>query len=348
MLELILDIPAESWLVLREMAPYLLFGFAVAGILSVFISPETVERHLGGGGLWPVVKATAFGIPLPLCSCGVIPVAASLRRHGATRGATTSFLLSTPQTGIDSVVVTLGLLGPVFAVFRPLAALITGLVGGGAVELADRQGGPDEDAEPCHDACCKGQAGAGKAMRAASYAFLTLPRDIGKALLVGLLIVGLISAFVPDDFFAGAIGTGIGAMLVMLLLGMPMYVCATASVPIAAALIAKGVTPGAAFVFLMTGPATNAAAITTVWKVMGQRATLIYVGTVAVMALLAGVTLDYIFAASGSPVEQGMGWMLPGYIKTASALFLLLTLANAARPPRVSAHRRGHDDACTR
>jgi len=328
------------------MAPYLLFGFAVAGVLSVFISAETVERHLGGGGLWPVIKATVFGIPLPLCSCGVIPVAASLRRHGATRGATTSFLLSTPQTGIDSIMVTLGLLGPVFAVFRPLVALITGLVGGGVVDLVDRQGDSGENIEPCHEACCTDDAGANKVLRAAGYAFVTLPRDIGKALLVGLVIVGLISAFVPDDFFAGAIGTGIGAMLVMLLLGLPMYVCATASVPIAAALIAKGVTPGAAFVFLMTGPATNAATITTIWKVMGRRTMLIYVGTVALMALLAGVTLDYILATSGSVVEQGMGWMLPGYVKTASAVFLLLILAHALlRPVRGTQDSAPADDA---
>ena len=346
MLELILDIPGESWQVLREMAPYLLFGFAVAGVLSVFISAETVERHLGGGGLWPVIKATVFGIPLPLCSCGVIPVAASLRRHGATRGATTSFLLSTPQTGIDSIMVTLGLLGPVFAVFRPLVALITGLVGGGVVDLVDRQGDSGEHVEPCHEACCTGDAGANKLLRAAGYAFVTLPRDIGKALLVGLVIVGLISAFVPDDFFAGAIGTGIGAMLVMMLLGLPMYVCATASVPIAAALIAKGVTPGAAFVFLMTGPATNAATIATIWKVMGRRTMLIYVGTVALMALLAGVTLDYILATSGSVVEQGMGWMLPGYVKTASAVSLLLILAHALlRPMRGTQDSTPADDA---
>ena len=346
MLDILLSIPRESWQVLSEMAPYLLFGFGFAGVLSVFISAETVERHLGGGGLWPVVKATVFGIPLPLCSCGVIPVAASLRRHGATRGATTSFLLSTPQTGIDSIMVTLGLLGPVFAVFRPLVALITGLVGGGAVDLVDRQRDSDENVERCQEACCTDEAGGSKGIRTVRYAFVTLPRDIGKALLVGLVIVGLISAFVPQDFFAGVIGTGIGAMLVMMMLGLPMYVCATASVPIAAALIAKGVTPGAAFVFLMTGPATNAATIATIWKVMGRRTTLIYLGTVAVMALLAGVTLDYILATSGSVVEQGMGWMLPGYIKTASAVFLLLILAHALlRPMRGTQDSAAADDA---
>ena len=333
MLEPILDIPLESWLVLREMAPYLLFGFGVAGVLSVLISAETVERNLGGRGLMPVIKATLFGIPLPLCSCGVIPVAASLRRHGATRGATTSFLLSTPQTGVDSIMVTLGLLGPVFAVFRPLVALVTGLVGGALVNIVDRQGDSGEDIERCHQACCTGDAGTNKTLRAANYAFVTLPRDIGRALLVGLLAVGLISAFVPHDFFAGAIGTGIGAMLVMMLLGLPMYVCATASVPIAAALMVKGVTPGAAFVFLMTGPATNAATITTIWKVMGRRTAVIYLGTVAVMALLAGVTLDLILVNAPSGGEIGMGWMLPGYVKTAAAILLLAVLAYAFLKP---------------
>lgn len=333
MLEILVSIPRESWQVLCEMSPYLLFGFGVAGILSVLVSAETVERHLGGGGLWPVIKATLFGIPLPLCSCGVIPVSASLRRHGATRGATASFLLSTPQTGIDSIMVTFGLLGPVFAVFRPIVALVTGLVGGSIVELTDEQDGPAEEAERCQDACCTGDTGQSRAIQAARYAFVTLPRDIGKALLVGLVIVGLISAFVPDDFFAGAIGAGSGAMLVMMLLGLPMYVCATASVPIAAALIAKGVSPGAAFVFLMTGPATNAATIATIWKVMGRRTTLIYLGTVAIMALLAGITLDHIFAVGWVPAEVAMGSMLPGYVKTASAVLLLLMLAHALLRP---------------
>jgi len=327
MLDVLVGILSESWQVLGEMAPYLLVGFLVAGVLSVLVSPETVERHLGGGGLWPVVKATLFGIPLPLCSCGVIPVAASLRRHGATRGATASFLLSTPQTGVDSVLVTLGLLGPTFAIFRPLAALVTGILGGSVVAAADSQDGEsDSDAEACQDACCTGDGSGNAAARAMRYAFITLPRDIGRALLVGLVVAGLISALVPGDFLAGAIGTGIVAMLVMVALGIPVYVCATASVPVAAALIAKGVTPGAAFVFLMTGPATNAAAIATVWRIMGQRTALIYMGTVAAGALLAGVALDSLLSVSGSAGVASMGWMLPESVRTALAVLLIATL----------------------
>ncbi len=161
------------------------------------------------------------------------------------------------------------------------------------------------------------------------------------------MIVGIISAFVPDDFFAGVLGTGIGAMLVMMLLGMPMYVCATASVPIAAALIAKGVTPGAAFVFLMTGPATNAASIATIWKIMGRRTAIIYMGTVVVCALLAGLALDEIVTAADIDVEPAMGRMLPGYAKSASALVLLGILGYAIFKPKAHAghNHSGHDDA---
>ncbi len=138
MVEYVTNVVWGFWLVLGEMAPYLLFGFFVAGVLSVFISPELVERHLGGGGIWPVIKASAFGVPLPLCSCGVIPVATSIRRHGASRAATTAFLISTPQTGVDSILATFSLLGPVFAIYRPLAALVSGMLGGIVVAASEK------------------------------------------------------------------------------------------------------------------------------------------------------------------------------------------------------------------
>ncbi len=339
MIESLLNIPREAWNVFAEMAPYLLFGFGVAGVLSVFLSPEIVERHLGGRGFWPVLKATLFGIPLPLCSCGVIPVSASLRRHGASRGATTSFLLSTPQTGADSVMVSLALLGPVFAVFRPLVAFITGIIGGSLVEFSDKG---DAVSEGTLDSSKDGGGGGeeshgegfwGRVRAAAKHAFVTLPADIGKALIIGLMIVGVISAFVPDDFFAGVIGTGIGAMVVMMLIGLPVYVCATASVPIVAALIHAGVSPGAAFVFLMTGPATNAATIATIWKLMGRRTAIIYLSTVAVSALLAGWVLDNVIGLTGEGVRHGAHEMLPWYVKTGSAIVLALILAWALFKP---------------
>ena len=319
MFESVGQIAAEFWAVLGEMAPYLLFGFLVAGALSVLVSPEWVERHLGGRGVLPVAKASLFGVPLPLCSCGVIPVAASLRRPGARGGPTAAFLLSTPQTGVDSILVTLSLLGPVFAIFRPLAALATGLAGGTLVTLFGAEGDGEQSVPACTEACCAGDESRGKLRRGLAYGFVALPRDIGRSLLVGLAIAGVISALVPKDLFAGVFGTGLLAMLVMMAVGLPIYVCATASVPIAAALIAKGVSPGAALVFLMTGPATNAAAFTTVWKVLGKRASIVYLCTVAASALACGLLLDHI--------EAPLGWMLPGSVKAACAVALLAILA---------------------
>jgi uncharacterized membrane protein YraQ (UPF0718 family)/copper chaperone CopZ len=335
MFSILQNVLTEFWFVLSEMAPYLLLGFFVAGVLSVVISARTVERHLGGKGIWPVIKATVFGIPLPLCSCGVIPVAASLRQHGANRGATTAFLLSTPQTGVDSIMVTLSLLGPIFALFRPLAAFVTGIFGGSLVGLVDGNGAALGSAAGCTDACCSAEPRGNRVARLLRYGFVTLPRDIGKALLIGLLIAGLISALIPDDYLAGVLGAGIGAMIVMMLLGIPVYVCATASVPVAAALIAKGVSPGAALVFLMTGPATNAAAITTIWKIMGKRTAVVYLLTVAITALAFGLILDYIFQIQGTGIVASMPGMLPDFIKTGSAVVLLAILGVAMwRPSR--------------
>ena len=281
------------WETLREMAPFLLFGFFVAGLLSVLIQPEVVERHLGGTGFTQVAKAALFGVPLPLCSCGVIPVGASLRRSGASTGATISFLISTPQTGVDSIMVTLSLLGPVFAVYRPIVSFVSGVIGGTLINIFGTEKDRDNDGNPKCVGECYTEASKNRSfVSALKYGFVTLPRDINKALIIGVIVAGLIAAVVPDDYFAALLGGGIASMLVMMLVGIPTYVCATASVPIAAALIAKGVSPGAALVFLMTGPATNAATITTVWKTMGRRAAGIYLGTVAGASIIAGLLID--------------------------------------------------------
>jgi uncharacterized membrane protein YraQ (UPF0718 family) len=330
MLEIITAILTDVWRVLLEMSPFLLFGFFFAGLLAVLVSPEGVERQLGGSGLWPVVKATLFGIPLPLCSCSVIPVTASLRRHGASRGASTAFLLSAPQTGVDSILVTYSLLGSLFAVFRPLAALLAGILGGSLVTAAES--GEERDrtlAQPCEEECCALSGDHGRGYRAVRFGFVTLPKDIGKPLLIGILVAGFISSLIPEDFFSGIIGTGFGAMVVMMLLGIPVYVCATASIPVAAALIAKGVSPGAALVFLTTGAATNTATIATAWKMMGGRTALIYLATVVVTAFASGMALDYLFRVSGAPATPPSTWMMPGFIKIGAAVALLVILAYA-------------------
>ncbi len=335
MLETLGNVLLEFWAVLGEMAPYLIFGFLAAGVLSVLVSPETIERHLGGGGLGPIVKATLFGIPLPLCSCGVIPVAASLRKHRASPGATTAFLLSTPQTGVDSIFVTLSLLGPVFAVFRPLAALVSGILGGSVVSLlgTEEAEGTGEDAVG-EDACgVPGGNGRGRIARVLHYGLVTLPADIGKPMLVGLLIAGVIAALAPPDYFAKLLGTGIAVKLIMMVVGIPIYVCATASVPIAAVLVAKGVSPGAALVFLMTGPATNAAAVAIVWKLLGKRTAVVYLLVVALLSLGFGTLLDAIFTAGNFSAAPGMPWMIPTEVKRVAAVALLGMLAAGVLRP---------------
>jgi len=320
----------DFWDTVAEMSPYLLFGFLVAGILSVLISQPIVERHLGGKGIWPLVKASLFGVPLPLCSCGVIPVSMSLYKHGASKASAISFLLSTPQTGADSILVTLSLLGPLFAVFRPLAAFVTGIIGGVLVNVFGKK--PDNkeyNSQKCMEECCRGNQDK-KIVRGLKYGFVTLPHDIGRAMLVGLFIAAIISALVPDGYFAEHLGTGIFAMLVMMFLGIPVYVCATASVPVAAALILKGLTPGAAIVFLMTGPATNAASFVTIWKTLGSRTAITYLLTVAGCALISGIMLDYIAAGIDFEVVTRPAAMLPPAIKYACAIVLITLLAVGA------------------
>jgi len=330
-IEYIKNAVIDFWETIAEMSPYLLFGFFVAGILSILISQKFIERHLGGRGVWPLLKASLFGIPLPLCSCGVIPVSMSLHKHGASKGSTISFLLSTPQTGADSIFVTLSLLGPVFAVFRPVIALVTGIVGGSIVNLMNHSPDGKKQAPPkCTDECCVETDKKSKFVNGLKYGFVTLPRDIGKAMLTGLVIAAIITAVAPDDFLADKLlGTGIFAMIVMMVLGIPVYVCATASVPVAAALIMKGLTPGAALVFLITGPATNAAGLTTIWKVLGKRTALAYLFTVIFCSLGAGLILDTMFPELDVSVKthiHQMGTTILGHI---SAVLLLSTLVYA-------------------
>ena len=312
MMERLANIPGAFWTALLEMAPYLLVGFAAAGAMSVLLPSRWVRAHLGGGGVAPVFKAAALGVPLPLCSCSVIPVAASLRQSGASKGATLSFLLSTPQTGADSILVTYGMLGGVFAIFRPILALVSGLVGGLAVAILDRKdrqaSAPVAAGDPTGRVAAAKEEGRGTGLpgnsngaaggkgrlrRGLEYGFVTLPEDIGRAVLGGLLIAAVISALVPADSLSRLLPPGPGQIALLMLVGIPVYVCATASVPIAAALILTGVSPGAALAFLVTGAGTNAATVATIWKLMGRRTTLIYLATLAAAALLGGMGLDW-------------------------------------------------------
>ncbi len=355
-MEWMLTFVAASWSVFGAMAPYLLLGFLVAGFLSVVISPEWVERHLGGNGLGQVFKASLFGVPLPLCSCGVIPVAASLRRHGAGKGATTAFLLSTPQTGVDSIAVTYALLGPFLAVVRPLAAFVTGIFGGSLVqafndddEVIDEPAVEAAAASCCSaDGCDQKSPHRPKIVEALHYGLVILPRDIGRALVFGIVVSGLIATVVAPKALESALGGGLWPMLAAMAVGIPLYVCATASTPIALALIHAGLSPGAALVFLISGPATNSAALTTLWKILGRRAAILYLVTVAVASLATGLAVDGLIGAGALPssalVPAASAMAVEGahvhhdaagsWFETASAVALLLVLVNALRPRR--------------
>lgn len=310
-----LDILFAFWATLGEMAPWLIFGFVAAGVLSVFFSTTFIERHLGGRGFWPVFKASVLGVPLPICSCGVIPVSASLYRHGASKGATSSFLLSTPQTGVDSIFATYALMGPVFAVVRPVIALLNGVFGGLLIDAVDRPGKAGASMtppkvetepttcgsqEPSGDSCCgssskKEATPTPKWRRVLRYGLITLPADIAGSLLLGLFIAALLTALVPADALAPYLGGGLLAMGAAVLVGAPLYVCATGSIPIAIGLLAAGASPGAVLAFLIAGPATNAATISVTWNVLGRRTGLLYLLSVIVTAVGAGLLLDAVF-----------------------------------------------------
>jgi hypothetical protein len=332
----------NSWSVLGQMSPYLLLGFLISGILSVFISPKWVEKHLGAGRFGSIVKATLFGIPLPLCSCGVIPVSASLRQHGASKAATTSFLLSTPQTGVDSIMATWGLLGGVFAIFRPLSALVTGIIGGVLVWLFDEDFSKAESGsnslngdEPIPEGFTD------KIKSALNYGFISLPGEIAKPLFVGILVAGLISTFVAGNILNQYLTSHYLTMLIMLAIGIPLYVCSTSSIPIALSFIHMGVTPGAALVFLISGPATNAATISVIYKILGKKSAFLYLFTVFTGSLASGIAFDYLDQSFSLGVMDHLKHGMShggGWLEHISAIAILLILAYSYYKAQVSNH----------
>lgn len=337
----------ESWFVLEASAIFLLLGFLVAAAAKVLLPDKIVAKHLGGRGPLSVLKASAMGVPLPLCSCGVLPAAASLRKQGAGRGATAAFLVSTPETGADSIAVTWALLDPVMAVVRPVAAFLTATVAGLMVNLgARREPQATGDSAPpqakiedeesgcgCSGSCCAQAPLAGspwqRLRQGLTYAFGELLGDIGKWLLLGVLLAGIISALVPADFIRANFSGGIWSMLAMLVVSVPLYVCATSSTPIAAALVLKGLSPGAALVFLLAGPATNAATLSVSVKVLGRRGAFITLGAIVAVSLAMGLMVDQVYAGLGLSTEQ---WAqagaekLQGAVPFAAAVLLLLLI----------------------
>jgi uncharacterized membrane protein YraQ (UPF0718 family) len=296
-----------------ESAPWLLMGFSVAGLMKAFVPSQVLAKHLGEPGLLATIKAALLGAPLPLCSCGVIPAALGLRRSGASKAATTSFLISTPETGVDSVTVSYAMMGPFMAIIRPIAAISTAITAGLLV-------GPDKDehapqsSEPVQSCCASKTAEPESAESCCSkvseensaadsigsrlrdsmkFTFVDLIRDISLWLMIGLGIAAMVKTYVPTEFLTQW-GDGFMAFVVMALIGVPMYICALASTPIAAGLLFSGVSPGATLVFMLVGPATNIATIGLVRNELGNRALAAYLGSVVGVGFGFGYLTNYL------------------------------------------------------
>lgn len=355
-LNIFIGILAECWEILVESAPFVLFGFLIAGLLKEFLPLDAVSRHLGQNKASSVLKASLFGIPLPLCSCGVIPAAIGLRKQGASKGATSAFLISVPETGVDSVAITWALLDPAMTVIRPIASFITATITGLLINQLPEQIGEEKpvaagNAGHCScsssaTSCCQGTPSPKshplgfRLQSGLHYAFYELLSDLGKWLILGIVIAGIIAYGVPDDFFLRYFNNELMSLLVMLGVGIPLYICASASTPVAAALVLKGLSPGAALVFLLAGPATNAATLTVVSRYLGKAATAIYVLSIAVCSLLIGWLTNVFYAWAGLDITQWVSrlgsatespWMI------AFAIVLLLLLARCYLPRKTAA-----------
>lgn len=288
-MEFISDLLSACWHTLQMMAPFLLLGFFLSGVLSVVMPVALVKKHLARPGKASVAKSALLGIPLPLCSCGVLPVATWIRRHGASKGAVGAFLLATPQTGVDGFLVALGLLGLGFAIYIPFAALVSGVCLG---LILDRLF--TDDLQPEAEEASSGTRPPWP-VRIFQHGFVTIAGDIAIPLAVGILFAGALSAFVDPQSLSG-LGDGLLAKLLVVGAAAPLYVCATASLPIGASMLVAGLSPGTVFVFLMAGPATNAATFTTISRLIGRKEAATYLGCAILLAIGMGILLDQLAA----------------------------------------------------
>ena len=332
----------------NSMSPYLLLGFTLAGLMHAFVPRAMYSRYLSGNNFRSVLSAAILGIPLPLCSCGVIPTAMSLRKDGASKGATISFLIATPQTGVDSIIATYSLMGLPFALLRPFAALVTALFGGALANCVDKN---DAAVAVANQGCCAKEENmtfAKKIKVAANYAYVEMMQDIGRWLVLGLVVAGLITVFVPDSFFSLFSDKPFASMLMVLLFSIPMYLCATGSIPIAVALMLKGLSPGTALVLLMAGPAVNVASLLVIGKVMGRKSLLTYLFSIVSCAILFGLGIDYLlprewFSAPLVHIHSCHSCSELSYFNTVCTVVLALLLVNAF----IQRYRRGKESSCS-
>ncbi len=314
------------WQVTEELAPWLFLGAFAAGLLHVLLPRDFIRRHLGGRGFGSAFKAALIGVPMPLCSCGVIPAGIALKKEGASDAAAVAFLISTPQTGVDSIAVSAAFLGWPFAIFKVVSAFLTGLLGGTLAD-AGRPAATPETGASAAPAAAEPVSFTARLRELVAFGANELLRGIWRWVAAGILVSAAISVLLPDGSLGGrAWATGFTGMLAMLAISVPMYVCATGSVPIAAALVRAGMSPGAALVFLMAGPATNVATLGAVYKVFGRRVTGIYLAVIVVSSLVLGWVFDSLLQVRSS-APAACHAPVAGWLSTAMAAALLLLFA---------------------
>jgi len=321
---------SSFWEMTILMHLYIAFGLLVAGMIKEFISDEYIKKNLGGTGLWPVVKATLLGLPLPLCSCGVIPLAASLRKSGAGKGAVTSFFISTPMTGADSIIATYGVFGWVFALFRVVSASCAAICAGYFTDKFT-----DEDMiQPSSCGCSGGCCGAvekvkptpyGRIRNIFRYAFVELLDDLAYPLFGGLLMAALITLFITPEIASTHTGVVFGYLLAFVV-GIPLYVCSISAIPVALALLVAGFSPGAAFVFLAGAPATNVIALNVVKNMLGKRGLVIYLVSIVFFTLVTALFVDFLYLKTGLTYNGFTGEEELGgfWINISAGLFLVV------------------------
>lgn len=348
-MNVLLNILKEVWVLTNEMSPYLLLGFLLAGLMHEFLPSTLYTNHLGKNNFRSVFLSAMFGVPLPLCSCGVIPTAMGLRREGASKGATVSFLIATPQTGVDSIIATYSLMGLPFAIIRPIAAFLTAILGGTLVNKTERQADSSRTPRAMEgNRCSAGEKsapsrGTGERVRSMlNYAFVEMMEDIGKWLVTGLIVAGIITAVVPDSWFVAFQNNSLYSILFVLLFSIPMYLCATGSIPIALALMMKGLTPGAALVLLMAGPASNVASILVINKVLGRKTLAIYLLSIISGAIIFALGIDYLLPAEWftAPLSRMQDCCAeqPGWFSILCTVLMILLLLNALSPKKFPGH----------
>lgn len=328
---------------INEMAPYLLLGFLFAGILRVVFPRQLITRYMGRNNVRSVFNASLLGIPMPLCSCGVLPAGIGFYRNGASRGPTISFLISTPQTGIDSILATYSLLGLPLAIIRPVVALLTGMAGGILGNVTERNSKDDTKEGPGREEPYE------RSVRELfRYGFVELIQDISKWLVIGMLVAALLSVLIPGDFFTATISSEYLAMLMMLAASVPLYICATGSIPIAAVLMIKGLAPGAALVLLMAGPATNIATMAVIRNTLGKRSLWVYLGTIVGGAFLFGTLINELLPrewfTGAMPSTAHMHDHPAGWFRWTASAILVGLIINGALMKWLSARRQQRKD----